>query len=321
MYKKILYDLNQKDYEHPLDRQTLNILEKTPGLPIVVKKFNEMFGDKILRIQYTGSNIKVTNNSFPQLNLMYEEICNVLNIDKRPDLYIRRDDEINAFTSGVENSIIVLNSGCIDKLNYDELTFILGHELGHVKSEHVLYKQMAYYLPYLGSMIGKLTFNIGEILSYGIQVALLNWDRASEFSADRAGLLACQNVDAPISCMMKLAGLPDKYFNSVSVESFLEQASEFEGLDEDSYNKVFKLMSTMGKSHPWTVMRAAELNKWRLSGEYEKIINNCQQYYKITDGKMVVYCNDCFGKMKVPKGMGKITATCPFCKKEIKVES
>lgn len=321
MYKKIFYDLNSNEYEHPLDRQTLSALEKTPGLPTAIKKFNEMLGDKILRIQYTGSNIKVTNKSFPQLNLMYEEVCNVLNINKRPELYIRRDYEINAFTSGVENPIIVLNSGCIDKLNYDEISFILGHELGHVKSEHILYKQMAHYLPYLGAMIGKLTFNFGELLTYGIQAALLNWDRVSEFSADRAGVLACQNIEAAISCMMKLAGLPDKYFGTVSVETFLEQASEFEGLDQDSYNKVLKFMSAIGKTHPYTVMRAAELNKWILSGEYDRIINSNEEYYIITDGKMIVNCDNCFGKMKVPKGKGKITATCPFCKNEIKVES
>ena len=60
-----------------------------------------------------------------------------------PDLYIQWGYEINAFTVGSENPIVVLNSGLIDMCEDDEIMFIIGHELGHIKSNHMLYHMMA----------------------------------------------------------------------------------------------------------------------------------------------------------------------------------
>ena len=42
----------------------------------------------------------------------------------------------------------------------------------------------------------------------GLQGALTRWQRSSELTADRAGLLACQSQDPALRSMMKLAGLP-----------------------------------------------------------------------------------------------------------------
>jgi hypothetical protein len=41
-------------------------------------------------------------------------------------------------------------------------------------------------------------------------------------------------------------------------------------LDYDAMSKVIKFISIADASHPWTVMRAAELLNWINSGEYNK---------------------------------------------------
>ena len=137
---------------------------------------------------------------FSDLHRTYKNCCEVLNLDKSPDLYIRQDPKVNAFVAGVEKPIIIINSGCVDLLTEDELIFILGHELGHIKSQHILYHQMAAMLPIIGDIVGNATLGLGGILSTSLQVALLNWKRKSEFTADRAGILSCQNKKKTIKC-------------------------------------------------------------------------------------------------------------------------
>lgn len=273
MERIIIEGLDSNEYEHPFDRKALTALEKTPGLEILVRKFNQYWNDKVLKIQYTGSNIKVTERNFPELLKALNEACSILSIDKIPNLYVKWSYDVNAFTAGVENPIIVLNSGTIDLLSCDELLFIIGHELGHIKSQHVLYYQMAQVLPLLGNIIGSATLGIGNLISTGLQIAILNWSRMSEFTADRAGLLVCQNAEIASSAMVKLAGVPLKYFDSINIDEFIEQAKEFEGYDYDSLDKIAKAVSIMWQNHPWTVMRAAEFFKWIESGEYDSVLN------------------------------------------------
>ena len=105
----------------------------------------------------------------------------------------------------------------------------MAHELGHVKSGHVLYYQIAEFLPVITEAIGDATFGVGALLGAGVQVALLNWRRKSEHTADRAGLLVVQDLQVALSALMKLAGLPQRYSKNVNVDDFVAQARAFEG--------------------------------------------------------------------------------------------
>src|SRR5207253_6079890 len=77
-----------------------------------------------------------------------------------------------------------------------------------------------------------ISLGFGEWLSAPLQLALMHWQRMSEFTADRAGLLACQDADVAIRTMMKLAGLPQKYFKDINTQDFIEQARSEEHTSE-----------------------------------------------------------------------------------------
>ena len=269
--KVLLRGLDPREYEHPLDKKALDALEGTPGLELLVKKSNQYGIERVMRVQYTGSNIKVYKANFPQLYQALETVCNVLDVHPVPDLYIELGF-INGLTTGVEKPIIVLTSGCVGLLSHDELLFILGHEVGHIKSQHILYHQMALALPIIGGFVGELTLGLGKIVVDALLLPLLNWYRKSEFTADRAGLLACQNADAATTAMMKMAGAPPSYYRSLKPSDFEKQAKEFEGFDIDKLDKIAKYVSVMYQDHPWTVMRGHELYRWIESGEYDQIL-------------------------------------------------
>lgn len=267
--KKILKGLDHSQYEHPFDQKALRALQRTPGVDLVGNFITKHTIEKIYTVQYTGSNLKVTSENYPEIFEYLQYACQILDLPKVPDLYIQWGYGINAFTVGSENPIVVLNSGLIDLCDDDEIMFIIGHECGHIKSNHMLYHMMA---QVINMVIDSIPF--GSIAAAPLQYALYYWDRMSEFTADRAGLLCCQDKDTAIRAFMKMAGIPIKEFNSMNYETFIQQATEFKQLDYDAMNKVIKFISIMDASHPWTVMRAAELLNWMTSGDYKLLIDS-----------------------------------------------
>lgn len=265
--KKILSGLDHSQYEHPFDQKALAALEGTPGLSAAGKFITKHMVERVYTVQYTGSHLKVTSDNYPEIYEYLKYASRILDVKKIPELYIEWGYNINACTVGAENPIIVLNSGLIDLCDDDEILFVIGHELGHVKSNHMLYHMMAQVINYI---IDAIPF--GSIAAAPLQYALYYWDRMSEFTADRAGLLACQNKSAAIRAFMKMSGMPIKQFDNMQYHTFIQQATDFKQLDYEGLNKIIKLISIADSSHPWTVMRASELLNWIDSGDCSKYI-------------------------------------------------
>ena len=108
--KKILHGLINDEYEHPFDKKALNALESTPGLGAVGKFVTKNTVEKFVTIQYTGSCLKVTAKNYPRLYDYLDYASTILDVDHKPELYIQWGYDINAFTTGAENPIMVLNS-------------------------------------------------------------------------------------------------------------------------------------------------------------------------------------------------------------------
>ena len=85
--------------------------------------------------------------------------------------------------------------------------------------------------------------------------------------------LACQDIDAAISTLMMVAGLPRSYMGKISSQSFIQQAKDFERMDYEGLTKWIKFFVNLENKTPWAVLRASELMQWYESGEYQKIID------------------------------------------------
>lgn len=293
MEKHYLIGLNPTEYEHPFDKAALAALTKLKGFDTVVNFFLNWTHVRWDLIEKQGSCFHVTLDSCSELYKQVKNLAAILEVKDVPEVYTTWGYFINGYTTGIKDkTMIVLQSGAIDLLNEDELGYVIGHELGHVKSGHVLYHVM-------GSMIAQATtwLPLGEALLAPIQVALMYWNRMSEFTADRAGLLACQNKEAAINAIIKMCGVPGKYFGELSEEAILKQAEEFETRFNSSADKAMRSYLIMSSSHPWTVYRAGELIKWIRSGEYDRIVekytaSKCPHCGEPI-GKGVKICNCC----------------------------
>lgn len=253
---------------HPEDKSTLDTLEKIPGFKTIVDKTVVNLMERYAAIEYLSDGINVSPQSQPAIYQQLREACRLLNMRKIPDCSTDWDYDISVFSVGEKKPRIVLQSGAVDLLNADELLFMLGHELGHIKCGHKTYQMLveAIYNPALSAELG--------ILMNVIKLPLLNWYRMSDFTADRIGLLCCQDIRVALSTMIKMAGLPKKYYESINIDSFIKQAQDFRKNHSDTLDEIIKFLSINAASMPWLVMRAGELYAWYTSGEYNRILNN-----------------------------------------------
>jgi Zn-dependent protease with chaperone function len=160
---------------------------------------------------------------------------------------------LNAYTFGLSNpKVVVLYSGLIQVMEANEIKFIVGHEIGHVRLGHT----------WLNSLVGGMAgipspFGAAVIL----RLTLLFWNRMCEYSADRAGLLACGDVDKAISALVKIE--TGGRYTAADHGRTLQPLNT-----QDAFVEEFgDLFST----HPGISRRVDALRKYAASSEYQTL--------------------------------------------------
>jgi Zn-dependent protease with chaperone function len=289
--RRILREIHPSSWEHPADRAALAALRRIPGFDEVLKKVFGLFGEKPIRLAFQANAVRVSENQFPKIWERYLEVLETLGAPARYDLFVSQTPLVNAGAYGMDRPFIVLNSGSLRLLDDDEMTYLIGHEVGHVLSGHVLYRTMTIILLQLAS----LGFPIVGLAARAILMALLEWNRKAELSSDRAGLLAVQNPEATLRSFMKLAGGGEPEENNLN--EFLRQADEYRTTG-DVADIVFKVLNLLGTTHPFHVLRAAEVRDWIEAGEYDRILRG--EYRRRTD-EQTPYADDLSAAMRAYK--------------------
>ena len=269
MDPKILSNLKAENYLHPFETKALERLMKTKGLKKIVNKFQEIGIEQNMKLQYRSSSVQVSNRNFSHLQYLAEKASDILQVDISPEIYIQRSDRLEGFSLGHDSPMIILSSLAVDSLTNQELLFLLGREIGHLDHEHTLYKEIGLIFPDLMEAFSVVTLGLTSLVSSGVKYALHNWDLASEYTADRGGMLACQDEETALSFFAKLAGWPEKQWTSINLSEFKQQVISY----EPGSNKAFdKIINYMLGGNSWAIARAKEIVDWMDEGVYEDLV-------------------------------------------------
>jgi Zn-dependent protease with chaperone function len=262
-----LPQISSRAWEHPADRTALDTLRAIPGFDEVVRKVAGFITERGVRQLFLANAVQAGPAQRSKLHALLGDVCATLDWPDRPDLYVTQSPTVNAYAIGFERPFIVITSGALELLDGDdERRFLLAHELGHIMSGHMLYRTVALVILAIGTTA---LFPVGLAL-LPFQLALLEWHRKSELSTDRAGLLAVQDTIVAQRAFMKLAGGP-AYGDVASVEEFMRQAAAYE-TGGDTWDRILRLVNTAFREHPFNTVRAGELERWRVGGEYDAIV-------------------------------------------------
>lgn len=263
-------DLDREDFMHPWDIKATAALHNVPGFDRLIAKIMEWGLERVLYLQNVADNVRVTDKMFPRLHRYLQWSCKVLAVPE-PDFYVSMDPNPNAYTYGHTRPFIVMTSGLIELYGEEEQFFAIAHEVGHIKCAHPLYTTVALNIAVILEIVGKATLGLGSLLGAGIELALYDWRRKAELSADRAALLCVQDKDTAIRGFMKMAGGANKLFHEMDQDEFVRQIRSYEEADESTLNKLYKFLITAFRTHPFPILRAKHLDEWITSGEFQRI--------------------------------------------------
>ncbi|NNH74183.1 M48 family metallopeptidase [Nocardia uniformis] len=261
-------EISTRAWEHPADRTALVTLRSLYGFDTVLRTLSGLLAERQHRLLYLATAVRVDERQFKAIDQLRQDAAEILDAPTIPEMFVLQDPRANAFTIGMDQPFIILTTGLLDLLDHEELRFVVGHELGHALSGHAVYRTMLMHLMRLAAGIGWMP--IGGWALRAIIAALMEWSRKSELSGDRAGLLCGQDVDASVRVHMKLAG--GSRVDQMSHAAFLQQADDYDK-SGDLRDGVLKLLNLELQTHPFSVLRAAELRRWIASGEYNRVLD------------------------------------------------
>jgi Zn-dependent protease with chaperone function len=251
-------------------------LRRVPAFDQVLRTIFGFFGEKPIRLAFQANAVRVGPKQYPKVHEKYLDVLQTMDCKTHYELFVSQTPLVNAGAYGMDKPFIVLNSGALILLDDDELTYLLGHELGHILSGHVLYRTMMVIL----IQLAQLGFPVVGLAARAVLMALLEWSRKAELSCDRAGLLALQHPEATLGAFMRLAGGVPGMEQELDLNEFLVQADQYRETG-DVADIVFKVLNLLGTTHPFHVLRAAELRDWIETGEYDRILRG--EYRHRTD--------------------------------------
>lgn len=225
------------------------------------------FGNGLLIAHLRSESVRVDERQLPELYATFRQVCQQLGVTQgtagyeqlgatqTPALYVVQSGGIfNAFATRFSGrDFVVVYSDFLEALGptSPEMKFILGHELGHIKSRHIL-KQL-----FLGP--GMLSPLIGPA-----------YRRAWESSCDRYGAFAAQDVEGSLRAMMILSG-GKEHGRTLSAEAFAGQH-----VDERGF---FVSLHELTATYPTSSRRVSDLLTLRTGQPARKPDRNPFAYF------------------------------------------
>nr|WP_321512661.1 M48 family metallopeptidase [uncultured Hyphomonas sp.] len=170
------------------------------------------------------------------------------------DVYLVKKNQLNAYTFGIsEPKALVIYTPMVQVMTPGELSFVVGHEMGHVALGHT----------WLNTILGGMA---GIPAPFGAAVLLYAsfrwWNRMCEYSADRAGLLACGDLNLAISALVKLVAP-----NVRSQQEFDRALAMIDAQDDNVSN----VLAEAFQSHPMLIRRINKLREYVQTAEYRQM--------------------------------------------------
>ena len=170
--------------------------------------FSYWNSDKLVLSSYRAQEVTEVNN--PRLYRMVQNLAKNAGLPM-PKIYIIPEQQPNAFATGrdPQHAAVACTQGLLEIMNDEELSGVLGHELGHVKHRDILIStiaatfagaisNIARFLPYYGAGTRRrrnddnggtaaLAMLLSLLAPIGALIIQMSISRKREFMADRAG--------------------------------------------------------------------------------------------------------------------------------------
>jgi Zn-dependent protease with chaperone function len=201
---------------------------------------------KFLQLMVRNS-LKVSPHSFPEVFEAVKLAADRLSMEA-PYTFVTQSPAVNAYTVRLgllrKKKVIAINTGLLHAMDPDELLYIVGHELSHIKyGRWRRFKNIG--LPYLIS------------------------PQFNELRCDRGGLVASLNIDASTRALVKL----------VAGREFADRV-DMKSLERERPEETPRVLRALA-SHPMVDVRIKELLRFYESPAYKEASGDAEKQAKL----------------------------------------
>lgn len=208
-----------------------------------------------------GTLVRVGPRQFPEV---YERAILAAECLSSPPVpvYVKRSPMM-IYTLGLwRQPIIVVTSSLVEQMGLDDLQFFIGREIGHIQAGHIwlrtLLRPLGAEVPVIGKLLNSIIFG--------------DWMNRSEFTADRAGFIACRSLTTAVSAMIKF-GVGIQLYGKLDIREFLEQIHEVHNVR----GRVTEIVA----EQPYLTERVRALVRFSLSEQFQQIVPEKRTYTQI----------------------------------------
>jgi Zn-dependent protease with chaperone function len=193
---------------------------------------------------------EVTPTQFPEIHRTLEELCRRFAVPPTR-AFVIRDTHPRAHAFGFKAPyVIVLHSALLDSLDEDELRYVLGRQLGHIRFGHTR----------AAILLGGDETTLPALLSWAawLRDLIFAWYRRTQvMGGDRAGILACGDVGLAMRVQAKLA-VGNAQLNAIRPTDLVEQALTVKVGSSRLQAALIRLQSTS----PLLIQRLEAMLEW-----------------------------------------------------------
>ncbi len=216
------------------------------------------------------TSIRTSEQHYPKVYELAAIAARRIGVDRIPPVHIEADRMYQSATYGsLQDSFINIGTLIPRLLNDQELLFILGHEFGHLVSNHALWTTVSMFLvgqhrnTIMAEGILKYISNPLKVVEQGVESLIGNWLRVAEYTADRAALLVVGDFEIARRALFLL------YFRS---------RRELQEIDLDAWQQSLETgdpgtqkISQMASSTPYLGPRLKELAEFYRSPRFAQL--------------------------------------------------
>ncbi|MBX2802386.1 MAG: M48 family metalloprotease [Myxococcales bacterium] len=209
--------MNAHDVRSEADVRLSKKLAEDPLIRQAIRARDEEERDTSLGIRRSllAQALRLTKEVAPTKYAVVDRCKERLGVDEEVEMYVYASADYNAAMPRGEGdrTFVLVSSSLYEALDDEELSYVIGHELGHHVYDH-------HALP-LYMLEGP-----GVPVSPTLALEMFTWQRYAEISADRAGLLCCNGLQPAARALFKLSSGLRTAPTPQRIAAFLQQADE-----------------------------------------------------------------------------------------------
>ncbi len=256
-----LYQISVDDFMHPDDLAAVQALQNVPAIERLVSQMEEQANQIMVRMTTLGSCVRLTEENAPRVCRLVRHACEIMDYDKIPEIYTRREYSLDVTPSGVDQPVMIIPDLALNTLDDELLYFTVGRAVTRFKSNYLKF--------YMVAQLMILSSSFFPVVSDVVKLPLANWMRKSELTADRGGLLVCQNYRAAMRFLMAKTGMPLKETKNIDIPEYIE-ASKIKSVLVRAGQGMQNLVNVKG----WSNDRIHELFRWYATGSYDDLLED-----------------------------------------------